>query len=31
MLELEDGTVYREESKQMAERIRAGALMEPAR
>jgi glutathione S-transferase len=26
VIELEDGTAYREESKQMAERIRAGGL-----
>ena len=30
VLELEDGTVYREESRRMAERIRAGTLLEPA-
>jgi glutathione S-transferase len=28
VLEFEDGTVYREESAQMAERIRSGALRE---
>ncbi|HEY7196003.1 MAG TPA: glutathione S-transferase N-terminal domain-containing protein [Gaiellaceae bacterium] len=28
VIELEDGTVYREESKDMAERIRAGKLRE---
>ena len=28
VIEFEDGTVYREESKQMAERIRAGKLFE---
>jgi len=29
-IEFEDGTVYREESKDMAARIRAGQLREPA-
>jgi hypothetical protein len=29
VIEFEDGTTYREESKQMAERIRAGKLFEP--
>ncbi len=29
-IELEDGTVIREESKDLAERIRAGRLREPA-
>jgi glutathione S-transferase len=29
-LELEDGTVIREESQDLAERIRAGRLLEPA-
>ncbi len=29
VIELEDGSVYREESKGMAERIRAGKLFEP--
>ena len=29
VLELEDGTVYRDESKRMAERIRAGELSQP--
>jgi glutathione S-transferase len=29
VLVLEDGTVYRDESKAMAERIRAGKLLEP--
>ena len=28
VIELEDGTVYREESRKMAERIRAGKLFE---
>ncbi|MGB2873838.1 MAG: hypothetical protein WBB76_00005 [Gaiellaceae bacterium] len=30
-IEFEDGSVYREESKDMAERIRAGKLMEAPR
>ena len=30
VIEFEDGTVYREESKDMAERIRSGRLMEKA-
>jgi glutaredoxin len=30
VIELEDGTVYREESKDMAARIRAGRLFEPS-
>jgi glutathione S-transferase len=30
VLVLEDGTVYRDESKAMAERIRAGKLLDPA-
>jgi len=30
-VEFEDGSVYREESKDMAERIRSGRLMEPPR
>jgi hypothetical protein len=29
VIELEDGTVYRDESRKMAERIRAGKLFEP--
>ena len=29
VLELEDGSVYRDESKRMAERIRAGELSQP--
>ena len=29
VLELEDGTVYRDESKRIAERIRAGELSQP--
>jgi glutathione S-transferase len=29
VIEFEDGTVYRDESRKMAERIRAGKLFEP--